>query len=161
MMSGNLTIVQRRDGLPLAHLMLQAGRAFDAALREELTTRGWPGLTAAQSLVFAYLEPQGTPPAELARRLGTTRQAQQELVAGLVRLGLLETVADPRRRRGRLVRLTGAGRQLAADAADVLARLEDELGGRAADLRRLLAEVTDVVVRRAGTGTGARPTAAP
>ncbi|MGY1607961.1 MULTISPECIES: MarR family winged helix-turn-helix transcriptional regulator [unclassified Geodermatophilus] len=136
--------MQRRAELPLAYLLLQAGRAFDAALREELAARGWPRLTAAQSLVFAHLGPGGTPPAELARRLGTTRQAQQDLVAGLVRLGLLETVADPARRRGRLVRLTGSGRDLAADAAGVLARYEEELGDRAAGLRALLAEVTAV-----------------
>jgi DNA-binding MarR family transcriptional regulator len=160
MVSGNLTGVQPREELPLAHLLLQAGRAFDAALRVELGNRGWPRLTAAQSLVFAYLGPQGTAPAELARRLGTTRQAQQDLVAGLVRLGLLETVADPARRRGRLVRLTGAGRALAADATGVLAGLEEELGERAAQLRRLLTEVTDVAVGHARAGVGEWPAAA-
>ncbi|HYO35855.1 MAG TPA: MarR family winged helix-turn-helix transcriptional regulator [Geodermatophilus sp.] len=153
--------MQPREELPLAHLMLQAGRAFDAALREELGSRGWPRLTAAQSLVFAYLAPQGTAPAELARRLGTTRQAQQDLVAGLVRLGLLETVADPARRRGRLVRLTGAGRDLAADATGVLAGLEEELGGRAARLRRLLTEVADVAAVRPRAGDGQGEAAAP
>jgi DNA-binding MarR family transcriptional regulator len=155
MLSGNLTAVQRRDDLPLAYLLLQAGRAFDAALREELASRGWPRLSAAQSLVFAHLEPQGTPPAELARRLGTTRQAQQDLVAGLARLGLVETVAAPDRSRGRLVRLTESGRALATDAAGILARFEEELGERATDLRRLLAEMADVAVdlpRTAGRG---------
>ncbi|MGY1697601.1 MarR family winged helix-turn-helix transcriptional regulator [Geodermatophilus sp. SYSU D00814] len=140
--------MQRREELPLAHLLLQAGRAFDAALREELAARGWPRLSGAQSLVFAYLDPQGTAPAELARRLGTTRQAQQDLVAGLVRLGLVETVTDPARRRGRLVRLTGSGRVLAADAGGILARMEEELGEAVPVLRRLLAEVTGLAAGR-------------
>jgi DNA-binding MarR family transcriptional regulator len=161
MVSGNLTTVQRRDDLPLALLVLQAGRALDDALREELVTRGWPRLSAAQSLVFAFLDPQGTPPAELARRLGTTRQAQQDLVAGLVRLGLLETVADPARRRGRLVRLTGTGRDLAADATGVLARFETELGERADGLRRLLTEVTGEALERARTAGGERSATGP
>ncbi|MGY1831751.1 MarR family winged helix-turn-helix transcriptional regulator [Geodermatophilus sp. SYSU D01180] len=147
--------MQRRDELPLAYLLLQAGRSFDAVLREELAARGWPRLSAAQSLVFAFLEPDGVAPAELARRLGTTRQAQQDLVAGLVRLGLVETVADPARSRGRLVRLTGAGRRLARDAGAVLAGLEEDLGEHAADLRRLLDGVTRATERRRSPGARA------
>ncbi|SFP78121.1 DNA-binding transcriptional regulator, MarR family [Geodermatophilus dictyosporus] len=129
---------------PLAALLLMASRQLDAALREELAARGWPRLSGAQSLVFAFLDPDGTPPAELARRLGSTRQAAQDLVAGLTRLGLLEVVADPARRRGRLVRRTSTGRDLAADAGAVLAALEAGLGERAAGLRRLLAAPLDL-----------------
>lgn len=134
--------MQRREGrgrVPLAHLLLTAGRSLDALAREELAARGWPRLSAAQSLVFAFLDADGTSPSALARRLGTTRQATQDLVAGLVRLGLLETVPDPARRGGRLVRLTGTGRALARDAGSVFTGLEDGLGERAAELRRVLA----------------------
>ncbi len=140
--------MQRADGrgrLPLAHLLLTAGRALDARAREELAARGWPRLSGAQSLVFAYLDAGGTPPAELARRLGTTRQAAQDLVAGLVRLDLLEVVADPARRAGRLVRLTATGRALATDAGAVFTGLEAGLGDRAADLRHLLAGLPEDV----------------
>jgi DNA-binding MarR family transcriptional regulator len=123
---------------PLAYLLLRASRWFDAGLRDRLESRGWPRLTAAQSLVFAFLDADGTPPAELARRLGTTRQAAQDLVAGLVRLELLEVADDPDRSRGRLVRLTGPGHRLAGDAAMLLDELETTLGERAEELRRLL-----------------------
>ncbi len=136
---------EERGRLPLAHLLLTAGRALDALTREELAARGWPRLSGAQSLVFAYLDADGTPPAELARRLGTTRQAAQDLVAGLVRIDLLEVVADPARRAGRLVRLTAAGRALATDAGAVLTALEAGLGDRGADLRRLLTGLPDDV----------------
>jgi DNA-binding MarR family transcriptional regulator len=146
--SGNLTAVQGRERLPLAYLLLQAGRSFDTVLREELESLGWPRLSPAQSLVFAFLDPGGTPPAELARRLGTTRQAQQDLVAGLVRLGLLEAVDDPDRRRGRLVRLTARGRDLSRDASVVLAGLERDLGNDAVELRRLLGDVPGAVAGR-------------
>jgi DNA-binding MarR family transcriptional regulator len=126
--------------LPLAYLLLRASRWFDTALRETLAARGRPRLTAAQSLVFAFLDAAGTPPATLARRLGTTRQATQELVAGLVSHGLLDVVDDPARRRGRLVRLTAEGRALAADAVDILAGLEAGLpAGRTRALRESLA----------------------
>ncbi|SDC91251.1 DNA-binding transcriptional regulator, MarR family [Geodermatophilus telluris] len=129
---------------PLAALLLVASRRLDAALRAELAARGWPRLSGAQSLVFAFLDPDGTPPAELARRLGSSRQATQDLVAGLVRTGLLEVAEDPARRGGRLVRLTASGRALAADAGAVLAGLEAALGERAAALRRLLAAPLDL-----------------
>lgn len=114
---------------PLAWSLLQGARWFDRALLASMATEGWQ-LTPAQSLVFAHLEQAGTRPAELARRLGTTRQATSELVAGLVRLGVLEMVDDPASRRGRLVRLTDDGRTLASAAARRLHALEQELGRR-------------------------------
>ncbi len=126
--------------LPLAYLLLRASRWFDAALRHRLADRGWPQLSAAQSLVFAFLPPHGTPPATLARRLGTTRQATQDLVGGLVTHGLIEVIDDPGRRRGRLVRHTTRGHGLAADADSVLTQLEESLpAGHARTLRDLLA----------------------
>jgi len=109
---------------PLAWSLLQGARWFDRALLSSLAAEGWQ-LTPAQSLVFAHLEPAGP-----ARRLGTTRQATSELVAGLVRLGVLEVVDDPASRRGRLVRLSDDGRTLASAAARRLHALEQELGRR-------------------------------
>ncbi len=134
---------------PVALLLLRASRWFDAALLAGLAERGWPRLTPAQSLVFAHLDAEGTAPAELARRLGTTRQATSDLVAGLVRMDVLETTEDPLRRGGRRVRLTAMGRELAADARRVLDDLEAGLGAdRMADLRELLAGLLAAPVRR-------------
>jgi len=113
---------------PLALALLHASRWFDAQLLEQLEQRGWPRLGPAQSLVFAHLPGEGISPAALARRLGTSRQAAHELVAGLHRHGLLEVVADPHRRGGGLVVLTATGRALAHDAREVLAGLEEPLG---------------------------------
>lgn len=127
--------------MPLAHLLLQAGRRLDAELREALADRGWPRLSGAQSLVFAHLAEGGTPPSDLARALGTTRQAQQDLVAGLVRLDLLEVVDDPARPRGRLVRLSARGRAMVREAGRLLAQAEQRLGERGEQLRRLLVEL--------------------
>ena len=127
---------------PLALLLLLASRWFDARSLAALEKRGWPKLSPAQSLVFAHLDATGTRPAELARRLGSTRQATHELVNGLVRLGLLEVVADPRRRGGRLARPTQRGLSMARDAYAILRELEHTTFGarRSATLRRLLAD---------------------
>jgi len=127
---------------PLALLLLRASRWFDHQLLDRLEQQGWPRLTPAQSLVFAHLAPDGVAPATLARRLGTSRQATQDLVAGLVRHGLLDVVADPSRRRGRLVTLSTTGRTLARDAHAILTELEDTIGAqRTGALRDLLGDI--------------------
>ena len=124
---------------PLALLLLRASRWFDRQLLDRLEREGWPRLTPAQSLVFAHLSPDGVAPATLARRLGTSRQATQDLVAGLVKLDLLAIAADPGRRAGRLVQLTASGRALARDARRILDELEYALGTeRTQGLRQLL-----------------------
>jgi DNA-binding MarR family transcriptional regulator len=126
---------------PLARLLLLASRWFDAQSLAELERQGWPRLSSAQSLVFAFLEEGGVPPAELARRLGNTRQATHELVQGLCRIGLLELGVDPNRRGGRLVLLTERGMQFAHAGYRVLTELEARLGARRVrTLRRLLAD---------------------
>ncbi|KQO64322.1 MarR family winged helix-turn-helix transcriptional regulator [Curtobacterium sp. Leaf261] len=127
------------DELPLALLLLRASRWFDGHLLEALQAEGWPRLMPAQSLVFAQLAPGGIAPAELARRLRISRQATQELVAGLAVQDVLEVVDDPARSRGRLVRLTPHGRRLTAAARAILNDLEHQLGDRrSAALRELL-----------------------
>jgi DNA-binding MarR family transcriptional regulator len=124
---------------PLALLLLLASRWFDAAALAESERRGRPRLSPAQSLLFAHLGEGGISPAELARRLGQTRQATHELAQGLVRLGLLTLEQDPGRRGGRLVRPTETGRRLAVEACGILIDLEAQLGVRtAATLRRHL-----------------------
>ena len=131
--------------VPLALLLLRASRWFDRQLLERLAERGWPALTPAQSLVFAHLDPEGVPPAELARRLGTSRQSTQDLVAGLVGRGLLVLASNPLRRGGRLVTMTEQGRALAGDARRILETLERDLGERrVGDLRVLLQDFGDV-----------------
>ena len=129
---------------PLALLLIQGGRWFDDRSLTELERRGWPRLTPAQSLVFAHLDEAGTAPAVLARRLGRSRQAVQELVGGLCRLGLLALVDDPARRNGRLVTLSTSGRRLVGEAYTVLTGLEAELGPQLVErLRPLLLQLRE------------------
>lgn len=124
---------------PLALLLLRASRWFDRQLLERLRQEGWPALSPAQSLVFAYLDPAGTSPAELARRLGNTRQATSELLQGLVAHDLLALRPNPTRRGGLLVTLTERGRAMTSDAGRILETLEAGLGhAGAAELRHLL-----------------------
>lgn len=128
--------------LPLALLLLRASRWFDQQVLDGLQQRGWPALTPAQSLVFAHLDDDGTTPSELARRLGQTRQSTSELVAGLVRHGLLQVGPNPDRRGGRLIGFTDRGWACIRDAKSLLSELETAVGvERAGALRALLEDL--------------------
>ncbi len=87
-------------------------------------------MTGIQSLVFANLVRSGTSIAELARRIGVTRQTMHETVRSIRDAGLVEIRADPTNRRRKLVVLTEIGQANVAAAAHVSADLERELSHR-------------------------------
>jgi DNA-binding MarR family transcriptional regulator len=120
---------------PLALLLLRAFRWFDDGLR--------PEITPAQSLVMANLDADGTPIGLLAARIGVTRQAVQQLLAGLQGAGLVAIVPDADDRRVRRARLTPEGVSNVRTALAIFEGLEQALGSRigraaAAGLRRAL-----------------------
>ncbi len=114
----------------LARLLLQQFRWFDDALRSRLADQGLAELTTAESLVFPYLDRDGTRPAELARRLGITRQSAQSLVKGLEAKGLVELIDDPDDGRAKKITLTAAGRESVPLALETFEQLENELSKR-------------------------------
>ncbi len=128
----------------LARLLLDRFRWFDQALLMALNDRMGLKVTSAQSLLFADLPFDGIRQAHLARRLGVSRQAINELVQGLERQGLVEVVPDPDSRRSRLVRPTARGRKSVRLALETFSQVETELRTRIGDrpvdqLRRALA----------------------
>lgn len=132
-----------QDNPNLARLLLDRFRWFDKAVRSALADRMGMEISSAQSLLFAELPVDGARQSDLARRLGVTRQAVNELVKGLEQLGLVEVVADPESGRSKLVRPTALGRQSIEVALETFAGLEAELRVRIGDrsveqLRRAL-----------------------
>lgn len=120
---------------PLARLLLDRFRWFDDALRAAQADRLGLDITSAQSLLFAELAFAGSRQADLARNLGVTRQAVNELVRGLERQGLVHLVSDPSDRRAKLVRPTARGRQSIGVAMEVFADLESRLESAIGDTR--------------------------
>ena len=114
----------------LGRLLLQRFRWFDESLRARLSAAGHHSLSYAHSMVFASLDAEGTSQAELARRIGVTRQAVNQPVADLVELGLVTLTPDPSDRRAKVVELTDEGRANVAAALDTFAAIEAELGER-------------------------------
>lgn len=122
---------------PLALSLLLAAERFDRTLRERLVAAGWPRLSSNQSRVIAEIDGRRSQ-AELARRLGITRQSLHVIVGQLRDLDLLEPPGDA-------VRLSTEGRRMARAAGRELERLEVELeeawsGGSVAALRGALAD---------------------
>ena len=128
-------------GPPVAALLLAARRWFEDPLVERMRRTGRVGVTLTQAGVFGALDDEGTTVAELARRLGSTRQTVHQAVQGLLGAGLLEQVEAVAGTRGRPVRRSAAGRAEHAAARRVLDDLERELAARigAADVERLRA----------------------
>ncbi len=114
----------------LTRLLLERYRWFDDALRSHLEQEGITGLTTAESMVFPYLDAEGIRQADLARRLGITRQSTQTLVRGLEKKRLIELVDDPTDGRSKLVMLTNEGRRTIPVALSIFEKLESALADR-------------------------------
>ena len=93
----------------LSSMLVDAQRWIAAA--ERANSGRASGLARSHSLVFAHLDPEGTRPAEIARRAGISRQAVGQTVAQMKSLGLVKLAPDPTNRRARLVQPTAKGRK--------------------------------------------------
>ncbi len=88
-------------------------RQFDLAFRPL-------GITSGQfSLMMALNQPQPPAPGTVARILAMDRTTVTAAVKPLQRRGLVASLTDPADRRGRLLRLTAAGRALLAAALPI------------------------------------------
>ncbi|WP_336921548.1 MarR family winged helix-turn-helix transcriptional regulator [Aquipuribacter sp. SD81] len=135
----------------LALALLRAADWFDEALRARLADGG-VALTRSQAQVFAALEPAGSTTADLARRVGVTRQSMHRQVAELVSLGLLTTDADARDARLRVVRLTRVGAAVVRRARRELVAVEAELAERVGEDH--VAALRDVLAQDWGSPPG-------
>ena len=101
----------RADGRPnLLYLVKQVELAVRARLDEAL--RSVP-VTALQYTALTVLERRSDlSTAQLARNAFVTDQSAADMVRVLEERGLIERVPDPGDRRRRVLRLTGAGREL-------------------------------------------------
>ena len=113
--------------------LLGAAEWFNDALIARMEQAGWPLLSRSQSLLFVRIDDHGTRPAELARRLGITRQSMQELLAKLRDHGLVTVDVDPTDGRATIVRLAPRAQLFGRDAAMISASIEAELVVRIGD----------------------------
>lgn len=74
--------------------------------------------------MFQLPGPDGVRPTELAARMNLTKQATNHLLAGLEARGYIERVADTADGRGKVLRTTARGREVARVMQESSRRLE-------------------------------------
>ena len=84
-------------------------------------------LRAAHTTLFPHIDLEGTRQTELARRLGVSKQAVNQLVNELVEFGVLMRKADPQDGRAVLICFTARGRRSLLEGLAVLGRIEAEM----------------------------------
>ncbi len=107
----------------LGQILLRAARLYNengVALFQKME----PRFTMAHTTLMPHLDLTGTRPSELARRMGTSKQAVGQLVADLERLGVLSKIPDPKDGRARLVVFTPEGQDLLVRGLSVLKEVE-------------------------------------
>ncbi len=126
----------------LGALLQLARSAWERAVREELDRRLAPALGAGAELL-AHLSLSGISQSLLAERLGMSKQAVQQTLDQLERLGLVRRDPDPVDKRAKYAVLTEAGLFALEARRDAEREVErqwrDELGKKAlARLRKTL-----------------------
>jgi DNA-binding MarR family transcriptional regulator len=116
----------------VAQLLFKCARLVNEKAIERVNQRATvsPPLRAAHTALFPHLNADGVRGAELAKKLGVTKQAVSQLVTELEQWGVVEQIADPQDGRAKLVRFTKKGEQALLHGLAVLGELETELSDK-------------------------------
>ena len=136
------TTLHVRDTCLCLHVQRAAralARRFDTALKPLNLNNG------QFSLMMALNRPEPAPMGPVADLLAMDRTTLTAAIKVLERRGLVETMADPKDRRSRLMRLTDEGTALLTKALpiwqEVHGMLDEELGEEMAPLRKTLVAI--------------------
>jgi DNA-binding MarR family transcriptional regulator len=116
----------------VAQLLFKCARLVNEQAIERVNRRAMvaPPLRAAHTALFPHLNADGVRGADLAKKLGVTKQAVSQLVTELEEWGVVEQIADPQDGRAKLVRFTKKGEQALLQGLAVLGELETELSDK-------------------------------
>lgn len=135
-----------------AQLLFRAARLVNergiAKLRAKRgNARGRPEIRAGHTAVLPHIDLEGTRITEIARRMNVTKQAVNQLVGDLERMGMVRRLPDPTDGRAKLVRFTARGRRQLLQGLSMLGELEDELAAALGTtrLRRLRMDLAAIV----------------
>jgi DNA-binding MarR family transcriptional regulator len=140
--------MSRPDVPPLLGALLRLpAHAVQRRIIAGLNRAGFDDLRLPHINAFLYPGADGYRPSELAERAGMTKQAMNQLLQSLERLGYLRrSDADEEDGRARVVHFTERGHAAYTAINDVLAEIEDEWRATLGDekftrLKELLGEV--------------------
>lgn len=105
-------------------LLWQANRAWLQDFVGAMHAAGYGWFSDARATLMGHIPRGGIRQSALIERVGTSKQAVQQVLDGLEAEGVIARVPDPDDRRGRLVRYTDRGRAALRDADRVKAEIE-------------------------------------
>lgn len=140
-----LAELQRLQAQSLGFVLIRCGQLFnERGMARVNAEAGAPILREAHTRLIPHLQsPDGIRVTELAKRIGITKQAVQQLVADMVELEVVRVEPDPDDARARRVSLTEVGVAAMLHGTGVLLDLEASLTpklgkGNVRTLHRLL-----------------------
>jgi DNA-binding MarR family transcriptional regulator len=124
-------------------LLRVPAQAIQRRIIAELNAAGFDDLRMPHMAVLQFPGPDGVRPGLLAERAGMSKQAMNQLLRSLERLGYLDRSDAPSENRARIVRFTKRGRAAYAAIHDILRAIEREWSSvlgpdRFAELKALL-----------------------
>jgi DNA-binding MarR family transcriptional regulator len=127
-------------------LLRVPAQAIHRRLIAGLNDAGFGDLRVPHIAVLSYPSPDGRRPGELAERAGMSKQAMNQLLQSLERLGYIQRSSAGGDGRARIVRFTKRGRAAWGTIAEILVDVEAEwreaLGDkRFVQLKKLLTDV--------------------
>ena len=142
MSSQTSSLVETRDMLIGALLRVPA-QAIQRRIIKGLNAAGFEDLHVPHMAVLQYPGPDGMRPGVLAERAGMSKQAVNQLLRSLERLGYIVRSDAPDEGRARIIRLTKRGRAAYSRIYDILRNIEHEWSAelgteRFAQLKELL-----------------------
>ena len=145
------------SGLRCTELVLQLLRIHGELVAAADALVADLGLTSARWQVLSLVQDQPFTVAQMARRLGLSRQAVQRSADRLATDGLLARVSNPDHKSSPLCRITESGRTVLAEARRRQERWADEMGRglEAADMAaacRVLRNLSGLLISDAAQG---------
>ncbi len=114
------------DTMLIGALLRYPARAVQRRLIEGLNQAGFDDLRLPHMSVLQYPGPDGVRPSVLAERADMSKQAMNQLLGSLERLGYIERQDAPGRGRARVVLLTDRGHAAWELLEDLLVEVEEE-----------------------------------
>jgi DNA-binding MarR family transcriptional regulator len=113
----------------------QASRDWLRDFAEEMRDAGHGWFTETRAGLLGHIPRSGLRQSVLIERVGTTKQAVQQLLDGLEAEGVVERIADPDDRRGKIVRFTEKGLSALRDGDRIKREIEEDYERRIGSAR--------------------------
>jgi len=138
--------VRARREQALIRMLFRTTNTMNAELTRRVRTRGWSGFQLSFPRLLSQIDTDGTSISEVAKRLGTSRQALSQLARSVEQAGFIERFPHPTDGRSVVLRQTQDGRRALMDVLEVLDVIESDYASRIghskfAQLKQLLAEL--------------------